>query len=113
MITSRRWLRAATALIGLSAVLIPAAAPASASAATTVPAVRAPLAAHRALPEPPPADGARGELGELNVDAPHSMAGYSRAKFPHWARQYGECDTRVICTAGSGHSREASGRAAM
>lgn len=22
------------------------------------------------------------------------MTGYSRAKFPHWAKQYGECDTR-------------------
>ncbi|MFD9818601.1 hypothetical protein [Streptomyces violascens] len=37
----------------------------------------------RALPEPPPAEVARGELGDLNVEAPHAMTGYSRAKFPH------------------------------
>ncbi|MFE3526630.1 hypothetical protein ACFXOD_34555 [Streptomyces sp. NPDC059161] len=24
------------------------------------------------------------------------MTGYSRAKFPHWAKQYGECDTREV-----------------
>lgn len=66
MLTSRGWLRAATALAGLSAVLIPAAAPASANPA---PAVRAPLSfQQRALPEPPPADVARKELGELSVE---------------------------------------------
>ncbi len=93
MITSRRWLRAATALIGLSAVLVPATAPAS---ATTVPTARTALAPHRALPEPPPADVARSELSDLTVDAPHPMTGYSRQKFPHWIRQYGECDTREV-----------------
>ncbi|WP_443061066.1 GmrSD restriction endonuclease domain-containing protein [Streptomyces sp. NBC_00464] len=24
------------------------------------------------------------------------MTGYSRAKFPHWATQYGQCDTREV-----------------
>ncbi|MEU6053154.1 HNH endonuclease family protein [Streptomyces xanthochromogenes] len=92
MITSRRLLHAAVALAGLSAVLLPAA-PVSASPATaahTAPVLR------RALPEPPPADVARGELGDLNVEAPHAMAGYSRTKFPHWAMQGNQCDTREI-----------------
>ncbi|MFI6056462.1 hypothetical protein ACIBCO_41235 [Streptomyces violascens] len=63
MIASRGWLRAATALAGLSAVLA-AAAPASA----TTPAATSQLAPmlRRALPEPPPAEGARNELGVLN-----------------------------------------------
>ncbi|MGW2749178.1 GmrSD restriction endonuclease domain-containing protein [Streptomyces sp. NPDC001450] len=51
-------------------------------------------AERRDLPEPPPADVVRKELDELNVSAPRSMAGYSRAKFPHWITQYGACDTR-------------------
>ncbi|WUG28691.1 HNH endonuclease family protein (plasmid) [Streptomyces sp. NBC_00464] len=48
------------------------------------------------MPEPPPVGVARGELGELHVEAPHAMTGYSRAKFPHWATQYGQCDTREV-----------------
>ncbi|TQF01508.1 hypothetical protein E6W39_03685 [Kitasatospora acidiphila] len=64
MIASRGWLPAATALVGFSIVLVPAAAPASAS---PVRAVRVPLAQYRVLPEPSPADVARKELGDLNV----------------------------------------------
>ncbi|MFB7747080.1 hypothetical protein [Streptomyces sp. NPDC056132] len=30
------------------------------------------------------------------MDAPHAMAGYSRTKFPHWAMQGNQCDTREI-----------------
>ncbi|MFE9573908.1 DUF1524 domain-containing protein [Streptomyces sp. NPDC006692] len=30
------------------------------------------------------------------MEAPHAMTGYSRAKFPHWAMQYGQCDTREV-----------------
>ncbi|MFD9484611.1 DUF1524 domain-containing protein [Streptomyces sp. NPDC059991] len=93
MITSRGWLRAATTLVGLSAFLAPAAAPATATTAASAP-VHA--AMRRAMPEPPPADVARTELVELNVEAAHAMTGYSRAKFPHWAKQYGECDTREV-----------------
>ncbi|MEV0537215.1 HNH endonuclease family protein [Kitasatospora sp. NPDC050463] len=93
MITSRGWLRVATALVGLSAVLVPAAAPA---AAAPVAGVRAPLAQHRALPEPPPADVARSELGDLKVESPHAMTGYSRARFPHWVQQGDNCDTREV-----------------
>jgi hypothetical protein len=94
MITSlRRLLRTTTALAAMSAALAPTTSPASAATALTVqtqPTLR------RALPEPPPAEIARNELGDLNVEAPHSMTGYSRAKFPHWAKQYGECDTREV-----------------
>lgn len=92
MITSSRWLHAATALAGLTVALLPAttASAGPATAAHTVPVLR------RALPEPPPADVARSELRDLNVDAPHAMAGYSRTKFPHWAMQGNQCDTREI-----------------
>uniref|UniRef100_A0AAU2VFX5 Uncharacterized protein n=1 Tax=Streptomyces sp. NBC_00003 TaxID=2903608 RepID=A0AAU2VFX5_9ACTN len=106
MITSRGWLRAAIALVGFSAVLAPAA-PASATAPTLT--AQSSPELRRALPEPPPAEVARDELADLNVEAPHAMTGYSRAKFPHWARQYGECDTRVICMPGSGDSCEPGG----
>ncbi len=30
------------------------------------------------------------------------MAGYSRAKFPHWIKQHGECDTREVVLARDG-----------
>lgn len=90
MITSARWRHAAIAVLAVVPALVPfAAAPAQA-------AVAHPVAAHRALPEPPAADVARTELAELAVDVPHPMTGYSRAKFPHWVKQYGECDTREV-----------------
>jgi hypothetical protein len=38
----------------------------------------------------------------LEVAAPHSMVGYSRDKFPHWIKQYGECDTREVVLARDG-----------
>ncbi|MFF2820995.1 HNH endonuclease family protein [Kitasatospora cineracea] len=100
MITSSRWRRGATALAALALALVPAAAPASATPVTvSVPAVVSPL---RQLPEPPPADQVRAELDELVVEAPHSMDGYSRAKFPHWAIQFGTCDTREVVLARDG-----------
>ncbi|MBX7554950.1 HNH endonuclease family protein [Streptomyces sp. tea 10] len=82
-----------------------AAATAALLAPVTAPAAATPGPAHttagtttlrRDLPEPPPADIVRKELGELNVAAPHPMTGYSRAKFPHWIIQYGTCDTREV-----------------
>ena len=93
MITSRGWLRATVALTAVSAALLAATAPASATTALTA---RTQPTPRRALPEPPPPEVARDELGDLTVEAPHSMTGYSRARFPHWARQYGECDTREV-----------------
>ncbi|MCC3779917.1 HNH endonuclease family protein [Streptomyces sp. UNOB3_S3] len=30
------------------------------------------------------------------------MAGYSRARFPHWIKQYGECDTREVVLSRDG-----------
>ncbi|MFD7164864.1 hypothetical protein [Streptomyces violascens] len=43
------------------------------------------------------------------------MTGYSRAKFPHWAGQYGECDTRevVLQRAARSHQREVIKRQQM
>ncbi|MEV7595818.1 HNH endonuclease family protein [Kitasatospora sp. NPDC089797] len=76
------------------AFLVPTAVPASA--------VAAPAAHHRVLPEPPSADDVRAELDKLIVETPHSLDGYSRAKFPHWKHQYGDCDTRKIVLARDG-----------
>ncbi|MEK8169815.1 hypothetical protein NKH77_08380 [Streptomyces sp. M19] len=45
---------------------------------------------------------ARAELAELRVEAPHSMNGYSRSKFPHWIRQHEQCDTREVVLARDG-----------
>ncbi|MFF3068891.1 HNH endonuclease family protein [Kitasatospora sp. NPDC057936] len=95
MITSTWWRRSATTVAVLALALVPAAAPAAAAAPTTaLPAAAAP--SHRALPEPPPVYTARDELADLPVSEPHSMDGYSRARFPHWALQYGTCDTREV-----------------
>ncbi|MEU9413335.1 HNH endonuclease family protein [Streptomyces sp. NPDC048281] len=80
----------ATALLAPLTVASASAAPQSAP--HTVTAARA----FRDLPDPPPVEIVRKELGELNVAAPHPMTGYSRAKFPHWVIQYGTCDTREV-----------------
>jgi hypothetical protein len=37
------------------------------------------------VPEPPPVEAVRKELAALTVEAPHSLEGYSRDKFEHWA----------------------------
>jgi hypothetical protein len=39
----------------------------------------------RMVPEPPPAEVVRKELAALTVEFPHSLKGYSRDKFEHWA----------------------------
>ncbi|GGU47791.1 hypothetical protein GCM10010289_80540 [Streptomyces violascens] len=81
---------------GLSSVLATAA-PASAAAAPRPCAAPGPA-------RTPPADIARDELGDLNVEAPHAMTGYTRTKFPHWATQYGQCDTREVVLQRDGHN---------
>ncbi|MEV5081598.1 HNH endonuclease family protein [Streptomyces sp. NPDC056159] len=65
------------------------------------------------LPGVPSAEQAGTELAGLKV-APHgSMAGYSRAKFPHWAQQGEKCDTRekVLERDGTNVTRDAECRA--
>ncbi|WP_069814045.1 HNH endonuclease family protein [Streptomyces sp. TP-A0874] len=65
------------------------------------------------LPGLPTAEQARTQLAELKV-APHgSMSGYSRAKFPHWAAQGENCDTRetVLERDGTDVERDAQCRA--
>ncbi|MFD7237728.1 DUF1524 domain-containing protein [Streptomyces syringium] len=75
----------------------PVAVVALALAAVLTPSVVSPAAAAPAdMPEPPPVAVAREELGKLTVEAPHSMDGYARSKFPHWAQQGNKCDTREI-----------------
>ncbi|GGP42827.1 HNH endonuclease family protein [Streptomyces abikoensis] len=105
MITTRAWRRAAAAVLGLAAVMAPPVAAPAISAPST--------ASHRVPPEPPAADAVRTELDGLKVEAPHSMSGYSRAKFPHWIKQYGECDTRevVLSRDGSGVTQDSMCRA--
>ncbi|MFE4613239.1 HNH endonuclease family protein [Streptomyces niveus] len=91
MTISRGWRRVATTLLALCAAALPAAAsPASATAQTQQ------SSSYRAMPEPSPVEVARIELASLNVAAPHSMNGYSRTKFPHWAAQGARCDTREV-----------------
>ncbi|MFG2697230.1 HNH endonuclease family protein [Kitasatospora sp. NPDC048407] len=99
MITSAWWRRSATAVAALALTLVPAAAPAAAAAPVATSAV---VAQHRQLPEPPPVEQARTELDQLTVEAPHSMEGYTREKFPHWIKQYGTCDTREVVLARDG-----------
>lgn len=88
----------ARGLSALALTALPVLAPTPAAAAPA-----APSSHQRVFPEPPPADVARTELDALKVEPPHSMAGYSRAMFPHWARQYGECDTREVVLSRDGH----------
>ncbi|MET9885420.1 HNH endonuclease family protein [Streptomyces sp. NPDC006430] len=42
------------------------------------------------------AELARTQLASLKVAPPGTMAGYSRAKFTHWAEQGNKCDTREV-----------------
>ncbi|XLE12090.1 HNH endonuclease family protein [Streptomyces sp. Pv4-95] len=65
------------------------------------------------MPDPPSADVARSELADLTVEPPHSMDGYSRAKFPHWIQQGNSCDTRetVLKRDGQNVTRDAQCRA--
>ncbi len=100
MITTARWRRGATVLAALATVLLPTSVPAAATT-TPVPAAGA-VSAHRDVPEPPPADVVRAELDDLVVEAPHSMDGYSRERFPHWVKISGECDTRETVLARDG-----------
>lgn len=49
--------------------------------------------------EPPPSPEeaqARVHLAQLVVAEPHPMEGYSRARFRHWIRKFGTCDTREV-----------------
>ncbi|WP_188300779.1 hypothetical protein [Streptomyces sp. CBMA156] len=74
-----------------------------------------PAASSVAWPGPPPSDPAtaRTQLAALTVAAARPMAGYSRDRFPHWASQGADCDTRVICIAGSTVGPVAKGRTAI
>ncbi|GGR30142.1 HNH endonuclease family protein [Streptomyces netropsis] len=83
MITTRAQRPVAVVALALAAVLGPG---------TVSPAAAAPTG----MPEPPSVAVARDELAKLTVEAPHSMDGYSRAKFPHWAQQGNKCDTREV-----------------
>ncbi|MGD3106137.1 HNH endonuclease family protein [Streptomyces sp. YGL11-2] len=103
------WWRRATVTTALLALAIAPATSSAASAAPTTarhpdtaPGASAFPAETLVPPEPPPAGVVRRELAGLPVAAPHSMNGYSRSKFPHWIKQYGECDTREVVLARDG-----------
>ncbi|WP_438490653.1 HNH endonuclease family protein [Streptomyces sp. S186] len=112
--TNAWWRRAATTTALIVATVLPTgsttaiAAPHPGPAPAPAPAMRPADTAFDTiplrLPEPPPVDEARDELAELHTAAPHSMNGYSRAKFPHWIKQYGECDTREVVLARDGEN---------
>ncbi|MFI1967971.1 hypothetical protein BLA24_21795 [Streptomyces cinnamoneus] len=53
-------------------------------------------AAQAAPPTPPDAATARTYLSQLTVKPEGSMDGYSRARFPHWITQSGQCNTREV-----------------
>ncbi|KUL51403.1 hypothetical protein ADL22_06295 [Streptomyces sp. NRRL F-4489] len=114
MLTHAWWRRAATTTALIAAVVLPAAStpataapapdpvPVSADWPAGGPADTVDDAVPLRLPEPPSAGVARKELAMLHVARPHSMNGYSRAKFPHWIKQHGECDTREVVLARDG-----------
>lgn len=63
---------------------------------------------------PAPVDGAtaRAYLGKLTVASEGPMTGYSRAKFPHWITQHGECNTREVVLQRDGQDVEQDDRCA-
>ncbi|GHF34350.1 hypothetical protein GCM10010218_14380 [Streptomyces mashuensis] len=69
-------------------------------------------AAQAAPPTPPDAATARAELAKLTVQPEGSMDGYSRAKFPHWSTQYGQCNTREVVLKRDGENVEQDDRCA-
>jgi hypothetical protein len=63
-------------------------------------------------PSPPAESVVRTELASLQVKAPHSMSGYSRDRFPHWAAQYGSCNTREVVLQRDGQDVQTNDRCA-
>jgi hypothetical protein len=94
MMTIRGWQRAAAVVLGLSALLAPAVAPASAATA--------PVAQYRTMPEPPPEYEIRTELDKLTVQEPSTTPAYNRKYFRHWITQYGKCSTRDVTLSRDG-----------
>ncbi|MFI5999429.1 HNH endonuclease family protein [Streptomyces sp. NPDC051366] len=75
----------------------PSAPPPSAGTSPSAPgAGGAEPAAGDVLPGLVTAQVARTRLAALKVAPPGTMAGYSRAKFTHWAEQGNKCDTREV-----------------
>ncbi|MER5546484.1 HNH endonuclease family protein [Streptomyces sp. NPDC001233] len=101
MVNKSWWRTAATVAAAATALLVSAATGTAAPATMHLPST-APPARVATLPEPPPVGVVRTELAGLHVAPPHSMQGYSRAKFPHWINQYGKCDTREVVLARDG-----------
>ncbi|GAA2714575.1 MULTISPECIES: HNH endonuclease family protein [Streptomyces] len=69
-------------------------------------------AAQAAPPTPPDAATVRAELAKLTVQPEGSMDGYSRAKFPHWITQHGQCNTREVVLQRDGKDVETDERCA-
>ncbi|MET9319315.1 HNH endonuclease family protein [Streptomyces sp. NPDC003038] len=84
-----------------------------APSATTAPAGDGKPAGRDALPGMVSAAVARTQLAALKVAPVGTMAGYSRAKFTHWAEQGDKCDTRetVLKRDGAGVTRNSECRA--
>ncbi|WP_373303562.1 HNH endonuclease family protein [Streptomyces cinnamoneus] len=69
-------------------------------------------AAQAAPPTPPDAATVRTQLSQLTVKPEGSMDGYSRSKFPHWATQYGQCNTREVVLKRDGQDVEQDAKCA-
>ncbi|MBB5121167.1 hypothetical protein AF335_01950 [Streptomyces eurocidicus] len=69
-------------------------------------------AAQAAPPTPPDAATVRTYLAELKVGAEGTMDGYSRAKFPHWITQSGQCNTREVVLKRDGENVEQDAKCA-
>ncbi|MEV4081423.1 DUF1524 domain-containing protein [Nonomuraea fuscirosea] len=79
----------------------------AASAALTL--LLSPFTAGAALAGPPgipTVDEARSELDTITLAEESNAATYDRAKFIHWARVHGECDTRETVLIRDGHNVE-------
>ncbi|MEU8480987.1 HNH endonuclease family protein [Streptomyces hygroscopicus] len=110
---NRRWAAAAAAM--LATVGLVGSAPLSwavPSTLSTASSAVVPVSA-MGIPEPPSPQEARTQLVELAVAAEGDVPGYNRAKFPHWATQYGTCDTRevVLQRDGGGVTQDSQCRA--
>ncbi|GAA0421617.1 hypothetical protein GCM10010357_48750 [Streptomyces luteireticuli] len=68
--------------------------------------------AQAAPPAPVDAATARAYVGTLTVRAEGTLDGYSRAQFPHWITQHGECNTREVVLQRDGEDVGQNGKCA-
>ncbi|TYB63307.1 HNH endonuclease [Nonomuraea sp. PA05] len=89
MFTLRSWPARAAAATTMTLLVLAPASPSGAASPTELPPTLSAPAAHA-------------QLQRLTVAEPRAMAGYSRARFPHWTSQGRSCDTRETVLARDG-----------